>query len=79
MLLACFVPLAVLLLGKSFKLKQAGGGRIRSQTGSSLCFAETVKSKKLKLYDFYYVLIGFNCEYKPVSWDIHCCHGNAIV
>ena len=23
--------------------------------------------------------MGFNSEYKPVPWDIHCCHGNSIV
>ena len=58
-----------------------GGGRggIRPQAGSSLCCAETVSSRKLKLCDFYYILIGLNSEYKPVPWDIHCCHGNAIV
>ena len=60
--------------------KQAGGGGgIRPQAGSSLCCAETVSSRKLKLCDFYYILIGLNSEYKPVPWDIHCCHGNAIV
>ena len=60
--------------------KQAGGGGgIRPQAGSSLCCAETVSSRKLKLSDFYYVLIGLNSEYKSVAWDIHCCHGNAIV
>ena len=61
--------------------KQAGGGGggIRPQAGSSLCCAETVSSRKLKLSDFYYILIGLNSEYKPVPWDIHCCHGNAIV
>ena len=62
--------------------KQAGGGGrggIRPQTGSSLCCAETVSSRTLKLSDFYYILIGLNSEYKPVPWDIHCCHGNAIV
>ena len=59
--------------------KQAGGGGIRPQAGSSLCCAETVSSRKLKLSDFYYILIGLNSEYKTVPWDIHCCHGNAIV
>ena len=61
--------------------KQAGGGGggIRPQAGSSLCCAETVSTRKLKLSGFYYKLIGLNCEYKPVPWDIHCCHGNAIV
>ena len=60
--------------------KQAGGGGgIRPQAGSCLCCAETVSSRKLKLSDFYYILIGLNSEYKPVPWDIHCCHGNAIV
>ena len=61
--------------------KQAGGGGggIRPQSGSSLCCAETVSSRKLKLSDFYYILIGLNSEYKLVPWDIHCCHGNAIV
>ena len=64
----------------SFNPKQAGGGGgIRPQAGSSLCCAETVSSRKLKLSDFYYILIGLNSEYKPVPWDIHCCHGNAIV
>ena len=58
--------------------KQARGG-IRPQTGSSPCCAETVSSSKLKLSDFYYILIGFHFEYKPVPWDIHSCHGNAIV
>ena len=61
-------------------LNRPGGGcRIRTQAGSSLCCAETVSSRKLKLSDFYYILIGLNSEYKPVSWGIHCCHGNAIV
>ena len=55
------------------------GGGIRPQAGSSLCCAETVSSRELKLSDFYYILIGLNSEYKPVPWDIHCCHGNAIV
>ena len=60
--------------------KQAGGGDgIHPQDGSSLCCAETVSSRKLKLSDFYYILIGLNSEYKPVPWDIHCCHGNIIV
>ena len=54
------------------------GGGIRPQAGSSLCCAETVSSRKLKLSDSYYILIGLNSEYKPVPWDIHCCHGNAI-
>ena len=62
-----------------FNPKQAGGGGIRPQAGSCLCCAETVSSRKLKLSDFYYILIGLNSEYKPVPWDIHCCHGNAIV
>ena len=56
-----------------------GGGGIRPQSGSSLCSAETVSSRKLKLCDFYYILIGLSSEYKPVPWNIHCCHGNAIV
>ena len=59
-------------------LNRRGGG-IRPQAGSSLCCAETVESRKLKLSDFYYILIGFHFEYKPVPWDIHCCHGNVIV
>ena len=66
-----------------FNPKQAGGGGvvggIRPQACSSLCCAETVSSRKLKFSDFYYILIGLNYEYKPVPWDIHCCHGNAIV
>ena len=42
--------------------KQAGGGGggIRPQAGSSLCWAETVSSSKLQLSDFYYILIGLN-------------------
>ena len=64
----------------SFSPKQArGGGGIRPQAGSSLCCAETVSSRKLKLRDFYYMLIGLNSEYKSIPWGIHCCHGNAIV
>ena len=59
--------------------RPGGGGGIRPQAGSCLCCAETVSSRKLKLSDFYYILIGLNSEYKPVPWDIHCCHGNAIV
>ena len=58
--------------------KQAGGG-IHPQAGSSRCCAETVSSRKLKLCDFYYILIGLNSKYKPVPWDIHCCHDNIIV
>ena len=54
-------------------------GGNRQQAGSSLCCAETVSSRKLKLCDFYCIVIGLNSEYKPVPWDIHCCHGNAIV
>ena len=60
-------------------LNRPGGGGIRPQAGSCLCCAETVSSRKLKLSDFYYILIGLNSEYKPVPWDIHCCHGNTIV
>ena len=61
------------------KQARGGGSGICPQAGSSLCCAETVSSRKLKLSDFYYILIGLNFEYKPVPWDIHCCHGNAIV
>ena len=59
----------------SLALNRPGG--IRPQAGSFLCCAETVSSKKLKLSDFYYILIGLNSEHKPFPWDIHCCHGNA--
>ena len=59
-------------------LNRPGGG-IRPQAGSSLCCAETVSSRKPKLCDFYYILIKLNSEYKAISWDIHCCHVNAIV
>ena len=55
------------------------GGRNHPQAGSSLCCAETVSSRKLKLCDFYYILIGLNSQHKPVPWNIHCCPGNAIV
>ena len=85
-LTSCLCSLFDLMSGLSsiltFNPKQAGGGgggRIRPQPGSSLCCAETVSSRKLKLSDFCYILIGLNSEYKPVPWDIHCCHGNAIV
>ena len=63
----------------NFNPKQAGGGGggIRPQAGSSLCCAKTVSSRKLKFSDFYY--IGLNSEYKPVPWDIHCCHSDTIV
>ena len=48
----------------SLNPKEAGGGGgIRPQAGSSLCCAETVSSGKLKLCDFYYILIGLNSEY----------------
>ena len=60
-------------------LNRRGRGGIRPQDGSFLCCAETVSSKKLKLFDFYYILIGLNSDCKPVPWDIHCCHGNTIV
>ena len=46
--------------------RPGGGGGIRPQAGSSLCCAETVSSRKPKLCDFYYILIGLNSEYKPV-------------
>ena len=64
----------------AFNHKKAGGGGggILPQAGSSLCCAETVSSRKLKLCDFYYIPIGLNSEYKSVPWDIYCCHGNAI-
>ena len=42
-----------------------GGSGIRPQAGSSLCCAETVSSRKLKLFDFYYILIVLNSKYKP--------------
>ena len=56
-----------------------GGGRIRQHAGSSLCCAEMVSSRTPKLSAFYHILIGMNYKYKPVPWDIHCNHGNAIV
>ena len=66
-----------------FNPKQAGGGggggsRICLQDGSFLCCAEVVGSRKLKLCHFYYILIGFNSEYKLVPWDMHCCHWSTI-
>ena len=67
-------------LVRALNPKQAGGGGgIRPQAGSSLCCAETVSSRKLKFCDFYYILITFHFEFKPVPWDIHCCHVNGIV
>ena len=56
-----------------------GGGRVHSQAGSSLCCADTVTSKKLKLRDFDKILISFHSEYELVPRIIQCCHGNAIV
>ena len=73
LMISCFAPLTTLTLTRP------GGGQIHPQAGSSFCCAETVSSRKLKLSDFYYILIGLNSENKPVPWDIHCCHGNAIV
>ena len=60
-------------------LNRPGESGIRLQARSPLCCAETVSSRKLKLCDFYYILISFHFEYKPVLWDIHCCHGSTIV
>ena len=63
-------------------LSRPEGGERGAQAGSSLCCAETVSSRKIKLCDFYLVYtnkLGINLEYKPVPWDIHCCHDNAIV
>ena len=53
-------------------------GRNRPTCWFSLSCTETVSTRKLRLPDFCYVLISFHSEYKPVPWDIHCCHGNAI-
>ena len=77
-----FIFMLRLVVHKRVNLKQAGGGGgggIQPQAGFSLCCAETVSSRKLKLCDFYCILIGLNSEYKSVPWDIHCCHGNAAV
>ena len=61
--------------------KQGGGGgaEFAQQAGSFLWCPKTVSSRKLKLCDFYYILIGFNFEYKPVPRDMHCCHCNTTV
>ena len=51
-----------LIIFNLYNTKQVGGGG-RGQnppSGSSLCCAETVSSRKLKLSDFYYILIGFH-------------------
>ena len=71
----------LLIFSQNLTLNRPGGrwGEIRPQAGSSLCCAETISSRKLKLCDFYYILIGLNSKYKSVPWDIHYCHGNAIV
>ena len=45
-------------------LNRPGGGGIRPQAGSSLCCAETVSSRKLKLCGFYYILIGLNSDFR---------------
>ena len=63
----------------TINLKQAWGGGENPPTGwffSLLCLNG---SRKLKLDDFYHVLISFHLEYKPVPWNIHYSHGNAIV
>ena len=60
-------------------LSRPGRGRIRPHVGSCLCRAKTVSRRKLKLCDFYYILISYHFEYKLVPWDIHCCNGHAIV
>ena len=56
-----------------------GGAESTAQVGSSLCCAETVSSRKLKLSDVYHILTIIHSEYKPVLSDMHCCHGNTIV
>ena len=66
-----YVELRQYLPNRMFNPKQAGGGggEISPQVGSSLCCAETVSSRKLKLSDFYYIyyiLIGLNSEHNPV-------------
>ena len=68
------------IISGMFNPKQAGGGggRIGLQDGSFLCCAEMVGSRKFKLCHFYYILKGFNSEYKPVPWDMHCCHWSTI-
>ena len=48
-------------------------GRIHPQAGSSLLCAETESSMKLKLCDFYHMLISFHSEYKPVPCNIDSC------
>ena len=60
-------------------LNRPGGGQNPPTGWFFPLLCRTVSSRKLKLSDFYYILIGLNSEYKPVPWDIHCCHGNAIV
>ena len=50
------------IFGQKFNPKQAGGGGNRPQAGFSLCCAETVSYRKLKLSDVYYILIGLNSE-----------------
>ena len=37
-----------------------GGEEFQTQAGSSVCCAETVGSRKIKLCDFYYILISFH-------------------
>ena len=78
-MLATFDQILYVLSLLNPKQAGGGGGGTRPQAGSSLCCAKTVSSRRLKLSDFYYILIGLNSEYKTVPWDIHCCHGNAIV
>ena len=60
------VKIEMIVIPCSLTLNRPGGGGIRPQAGSSLCCAETLSSRKLKLSDFYYILIGLNSEYKPV-------------
>ena len=78
---SCAVDEQACVFGSCALNPKQARGRAESAHGfsSSLCSAEKVSIRKLKLCDFYYILIGLNSEYKPVPWDIHCCHGNAIV
>ena len=67
MLLLLLPVQAYLVLSSSLALNRLGGWcGIHPQAGSSLCCAETVSSRKLKLCDFYYILISFDFEYKQV-------------
>ena len=67
---------------QNLTLNRPGGGGGMEVTHKLVLPSAVLKQLAVgstKLCDFYYIQISFHFEYKPVRWDIHCCHGNAIV